>query len=247
MAKRLEKSSALLLRRFRHGDTSLIVHGFTREFGRIPFIAKGARSGGRKAPVPLVPVVRLEFIWATSTKSELQLLREWSLEDGFGAIHTDFVKLAWAQAAFEALGRTLSPGDPFPELFDDTIEYLHALAMADGKYENLFVRFRLNALRELGFEMDFTNIDEVRVKGRFDPSIGRLCPSQNPQAGGNVHLGTWKSMAALTKMPYEEVSRLKLRPDAVQEIEMVLNMAYRHAFDRWGPLNSLNLLKTDIF
>ncbi|HEX05219.1 MAG TPA: DNA repair protein RecO, partial [Bacteroidetes bacterium] len=99
--RKLTKSNALILRRIRHGDSSLIIHAFTRDHGRIPFIAKGARSGGKRSPVPLIPVVELEFIWSTSTRSELQLLREWSLVDGLGDLHKDFTKLAWAQAAIE--------------------------------------------------------------------------------------------------------------------------------------------------
>ena len=84
------RSEALILKRIRHGETSLIVHAFTREHGRISFIAKGARSGGKRAVVPLVPVVLLELIWKQSSKSEIQVLREVSLVNGFGIIPRPF-------------------------------------------------------------------------------------------------------------------------------------------------------------
>lgn len=238
---KLIKSDALLLRRFRQGDTSLVLHAFTRENGRVPFIAKGARSGGRKPPVPLVPVVLLELIWAPSTKSELQLLREWSLVDGFGSLHQDFEKLAWAQAALETLGRTLTGEEPHEALFDDTLAYFRALAEAGGRFENLFHRFRLKALQELGYELNLDIPQNAGGVGRFLPGRGAV-RFGGGDTGIPVHLGTLKILAALAKAKYDEVHRLRLTAEASTEIGMVLDAAFRDAFERWRPLSSLKLL-----
>lgn len=244
---KLLKSEALILRRFRQGDTSLVLHAFTRESGRIPFIAKGARAGGRKPPVPLVPVVLLELIWAPSTKSELQLLREWSLVDGFGNVHKDFDRLAWAQAALETLGRTLTGEEAHASLFDTTLDYMRALGATNVRYENLFHRFRLRALRELGYELNLELPKNATGVGRFRPLDGALHFDHN-QDGIPVNLGAWKSLAILNRGGWDEAVRLKLNPGISKEIGQILDVAYRYAFDRWRPLASLRLLEpTDSF
>jgi DNA repair protein RecO (recombination protein O) len=243
---KLVKSNALILKRIRHGDTSLILHAFTSEYGRVPFIAKGARSGGKRPPVPLIPVVELEFVWAPSTRSELQLLREWSLVDGLGNVHSDFTKLAWAQAAIEVLGRTLSGEEEHRDLFDLTLAYLEALGTIGDRYENLFILYRLLALRELGYELTLEGVDATAGKLLFVPGRGFIRGSdtdRSREAGLVVSPGSLKSLELFTRQGFEGAARLRLTRDARDEIERLLNAAYRHSFDRWGQLESLKLLQ----
>ncbi len=243
---KLIKSEALVLRRFRQGDTSLVVHGFTRERGRVAFIAKGARAGGKRAPVPLVPVTLLEFVWAPSTRSDLQLLRDVSLLETFGPIHDDLERLAWAQAALEVLGRTLTGEEAYPELFTDTVEYLRALARSGEKAVNLFLRFRLRALQHLGYGLQLEIEGEPGDAVYFSPRSGTLFASP-PRGGGSLRmgLGSWKSMSALAQGDYERARRLRLAGGKPGEISRVLDAAYREAFDRWPPLESLSLLDSE--
>jgi DNA repair protein RecO len=238
----LIKSEALILRRFRHGDTSLVLHAFTRMNGRVAFIAKGARSGGRKPPVPLVPAVLLEFIWKPSTRSDLQLLREWSLVDGFGAIHRDFEKLAWTQAGLEVLSRTLRGEQEHESLFELALGYISAVGQASGRYELLLLRFRLAVLRELGFEIDLTVPENMTSRGWYRPGEARLSPESSSRLGVPVSLGAWKTFSALARTGFEEVHRIKPAKEALAEMNAVLDAAYLHAFEKWGPLESLKLL-----
>jgi len=237
------KSEAFILRRFRHGDTSLVLHVFTREAGRVPFIAKGARSGGRKPPVPLVQAVLLEMIWRPSNRSELQLLREWSLLDGFGAIHRDFEKLAWAQAGLEVLARTLTGEQAHEELFDETMEYFRSVGETRDRYAILLLKLRLIALRELGYEIDLTVEEKGPSNGRFLPDQGRWCGGDNEGVGIPVQLGSWKLLAALARTPWDQLKTLRPGRQAFEQMELLLDAAYRHAFDRWLPLESLKLLE----
>lgn len=244
---KLVKNEALILRRFRHGDSSLIIHAFTRENGKVPFIAKGARAGGKKPPVPLVPIVLLEMIWAPSTKSELQLLREWSLLESFGPIHKDFEKMAWAQAALEILGRTLIPNEPHETLFDEILDFFEVLGHVDNRYENLLLRFKLKTLKETGYEIDFSETDKIKTNCHFIPSEGRFIESKSSNYGIVVQAGTLRSLSAISKTPYSEINRLRLSGNLSKEINTVLNAAFRNAFDRWRDLESLKLLDPGFF
>jgi len=239
---KLVKSESLILRRFRHGDSSLIIHVFTREFGRIPFIAKGARSGGKRPPVPLVPIVSLETIWAPSVKSELQLLREWSLIDSFGEIHKDFEKLAWAQAALEILGRVLTGEEEHKRLFDETLRYFSALGTTSNRYENLLHRFKLRTLSETGYQINLEIPDSMKGTGRFVPSEGKIVESSSDSRGIIVHQGTWRILSALAKTDYNEITRLSISKSMSDEIKKVLDAAFYSAYEKWKPLESLAML-----
>ncbi len=237
------QSTALVLRRIPHRETSLIVQVFTRDFGRIHFLAKGARSGGKRAPVPLIPVALLELLWAPSQRSELQLLRETSLINGFGNIHKDFARLMWAQAALECLSRALKPEDMHTDLFDATVEYLEVLNNLDSRWESLFFRFRLTMMKELGYEIDTSEPEGQGSALAFLPSKGKAIRVQNTIGPGvPVKLGTWKLLHAISESPLENLSRLRLPADAVKEIHILLDASARAAFDHWAPLKSLNLM-----
>ncbi len=223
---------------------------FTREQGRVHFLAKGARSGGKRAPTPLIPVALLEVIWKPSTKSELQLLREVSLLDGFGAIHQDLDRLAWAQAALETLARTLNGQEPHEALFTMTVGYLKALAAPDANMEKLFYRFQLRVLKELGYAMDLSLPEGRASHLMFLAGHGKVV-GVHPQdvstikRRGQVLIrpGHWMMLQALGGDQGDAFKRLKLTQDAKREIETVMQAAYQHAFDHWKPLESLKLIK----
>jgi len=240
----LIKSEALILRRFRHGETSLVVHVFTKEHGRVPFIAKGARAGGKRSSVPLVPLVLLEVLWKQSTRSEMQLIREVSLIDGFGTLHNDLDRMAWGQAAIETLGRTLTGAEPHKTLFDATVDYLTTLTEINDKHDNLFSQFRLMVLRELGYAINMDIPENPGTTLHFIPSQGKVTKQNNTgEFAVPVHMGSWKLLSILNEKSFDDAKRLKIPLQAAKEIEKVLDSIYRHAFDSWKPLQSLKLIK----
>ncbi len=246
----IEKSEGLVLRRFPHGDSSLIAHVFTRSHGRVHFMAKGARAGGKRTPTPLIPVALLELIWKPSTKSELQLLREVSLEDGYGLIHQDLERLAWAQAALETLARTLTGQEPHEGLFTVTLGYLKALTAPKPAFEKLFYRFQLRVLKELGYALDLSTPEGDSPQLLFIANKGKAIPIGRQEVTSLKHTGQapiraghWKTLQVLDGNDPDSYARLIVPPDAQREIERVLHTAFEQAFDRWKPLESLRLIR----
>lgn len=238
------KCEALVLRRFRQGETSLIVHAFTRDMGRVHFLSKGARSGGKRPPVPLVPIILLEFVWTPSIKNELQLLREVSLVDGFGSIHENFAFLAWAQAGIETLSRTMTGQQAHDDLFDQTLDYLNALNHFPRRPLNHFLRFRLDVLRELGFEINLESLPPSTMYF-YIPDEGVFSTRKPTNTSfREVTPGLVQTMLALSRDSREDLDRLILTGPPAKEIVQLIDSAYYNAFDNWRPLKSLDLLKT---
>lgn len=236
------KSEALILKRIRKGETSLIVHSFTRSQGRVPFIAKGARTGGKRSQIPLIPVVLLELVWSPSTRSDLQNLRDVSLIDGFGAIHQDFDKLAWCQAALELISRTLTGEGDHETLFMEILDYFHAVADGLTLPENAFIRFQLRLLEILGFGIDFSREPDGNQPQYFRHEVPDP-HSENSPASVSVHAGSWKLMNLLMDHSYLEGQRIRLSREAMREARQFIEATFRYAYGKWYPLKSLEMLR----
>jgi DNA repair protein RecO (recombination protein O) len=114
----LDSTAAILLRKTRFSDTSLIVTWFTQAHGKLKTIAKGAlRPKGRFAGV-LDLFYACEISISRSAKSELHTLREATLVDSREKMRREYSSVALAAYFVELLDLTTEPDHPAPELFD---------------------------------------------------------------------------------------------------------------------------------
>ena len=73
----------IVLHTLKYGDTSLIIHGYTKEEGRVSFILRGAfrqSSGKRSAPRPEVvslhPLSIVNYVTSKNMKGSMPYLRD---------------------------------------------------------------------------------------------------------------------------------------------------------------------------
>ena len=144
-----EKATAIVLRTVEFSETSSIVTLFTREFGKVRALGKGARrpKGPFESALDLLAVCRIVFLRKSS--EALDLLTEAKLERRFRAPGRDLSCLYAAYYVAELLSELTDDYDPHPQLFDLAEATLVALA-AGGEVPRLVLRFELIALRLLG-------------------------------------------------------------------------------------------------
>jgi DNA repair protein RecO (recombination protein O) len=173
-----EKASALVLRAIDFSETSAIVTLFTREFGKISGMAKGARrpKGPFEHALDLLGQCRIVFLRKSS--GALDLLTEAKLERRFRPRGRDLASLYAGYYVAELLIELTHDYDPHPLLFDTAVETLAALAgapaAAAGKPSDAassVLRFELAALRLLGHLPSFENCAEC---GAEVPREGRV-------------------------------------------------------------------------
>jgi DNA repair protein RecO (recombination protein O) len=145
----LETTPAILLRKTKLTETSLIVTWLTRDFGKLKTVAKGARQARSRFAGVLDLFYRCEIGLVRSTKSELHALREAGLEEPYEQLRFDYLRTALAGYFVELLDLVTEPEHPAPDLFD----LLHrALAHLNGKAasERALLHFEAELARLLG-------------------------------------------------------------------------------------------------
>ena len=117
-----EKASAIVLRVIEFSETSSIVKLFTREFGKVRGLAKGARrpKGPFESALDLLALCRIVFLRKSS--DSLDLLTEAKLERWFRPPRGGLSNLYAAYFVAELLNELTDDGDPHPELFDRAID-----------------------------------------------------------------------------------------------------------------------------
>jgi DNA repair protein RecO (recombination protein O) len=144
-----EKASALVLRVIDFSETSAVVTLFTREFGKLSGLAKGARrpKGPFEHALDLLAVCRIVFLRKSS--GALDLVTEAKLERRFRPRGRDLASLYAGYYVAELLLELTHDDDPHPELYDAAVETLAGLSEG-GTVASLVLRFELAALRVLG-------------------------------------------------------------------------------------------------
>ena len=173
-----EKASALVLRTIDFSETSLVVWLFTREFGKIGALAKGARrlKNPFESALDVLTLCRIVFLHKSS--EALDLVTEAKLLRRFRPTGRNLAGLYAGYYVAELLGDLTDENDPHPELFDLADETLAALAAGEVVHRRL-ARFELGALRFLGHS---PALDQCAECGTKIDLTGRI-------AFGGIHGG----------------------------------------------------------
>lgn len=144
-----EKASAIVLRVVEWSESSAIVTLFTREFGKLGAVAKGARrpKGPFESAIDLLAVCRIVFLHKSS--EALDLLTEAKLQRRFRPPGHELASLYAGYYVAELLLELTDDDDPHPELFDAAEQTLLELSQG-GSVAGLILRFELTTLRLLG-------------------------------------------------------------------------------------------------
>lgn len=146
----LEQSEAIVLRTTAWSETSLVVSLYTREFGKLSLLAKGARrpKSPFEAALDLMSICRVVFI--SKSSEALDILTEAKLERRFRAGSWDLLRLNCGYYAIELLDRLTEKGDEQPEIFDLARDTLTSLEDQRCEPRSVVLRMELGLLRMIG-------------------------------------------------------------------------------------------------
>ncbi|NDC62863.1 MAG: DNA repair protein RecO [Planctomycetia bacterium] len=172
-----ENALAIVIRTVPFGDTSAVLTLFTREFGKLRALAKGAwrPKGAFDAALDLLSVCQVLVLRKTS--GGLDLLTEARLENRF-RVGASLVAFHGGMHVAELLDVLTADADPQPELFDLAEKTLQELsfrgpssAPSDDRIRMLVVRTELEMLRITGHA---PSLDRCAECAGTLPATGRI-------------------------------------------------------------------------
>jgi DNA repair protein RecO (recombination protein O) len=145
----LEKSTAIIIRQADFSESSRVVTMYTRNFGKLATLAKGAKrlKGPFEAALDLLAICEVVFIRKSS--SGLDILTEAKLRQRFKPRAGELGALYAGYYIAELLDALNEDYDPHPVLFDEAAAALERLA-DDSPLDISVLRFELVILREIG-------------------------------------------------------------------------------------------------
>lgn len=114
----MESTAAILLRRIKYSDTSLILTWLTLEHGKLKTLAKGALRPKSSFAGKIDLFFECEIGFVRSSRSEVHTLREVVLQNPFDGLRKDYGRVQLAAYFVELLELAIEPEHATPELFD---------------------------------------------------------------------------------------------------------------------------------
>ena len=235
----IRKTRGIVLHTTRYGESSLVVHCYTEQFGRQTYMAKGVRKSRRNNRSNLFQsLFILDFeIYYKETRG-MHLVKEVSRAIPINSIPFDITKSTQALFMAEVLYRVVREEEPNPMLAQfliSTISYLDALEDPIPDFHIIFL-FQLS--RHLGFFPQY-NFDESNryfdlLSGRFETEL--------LDAEKQLDEELSKLWASYLVSEYRGVDDLKF--NSVQR-KMILDQLlryYRNHVEGLGEIRSLDVL-----
>ncbi len=164
-------------------ETSLIIDFFTKSYGRLNAIAKGAKRP--KSPLRSVLTPACKLAVSMTGKSELKNLSSVEIVDHFHL--SDGISLNSIIYINELISKATEKEDPHENIFLEYEILLRNLNASKGseQLEKHLRNFELNLLQEMGYGIDLTREAESNIRidsdkrYRFDPDKGFSSINEN--------------------------------------------------------------------
>jgi DNA repair protein RecO (recombination protein O) len=236
----LSKTKGILLHSFKYGDTSLIAHIYTEQFGRQAYIVKGAYS--KKASIKaniFYPLNLLEMEVYRKQNNNLQKLKEVWNNPIYTQIPFRPERNAIAVFIAEILYRTLLEEEANPILFGYLFNSLQILDLETKNIANFHIIFLIQLSKHLGF-FPFNNFSETNLI--FDLLNGRYEP-ETPMHGNYIHRDESVVFASMIAKGFNEIDTIILSRQLRHYLLEKLVEYYRLHISGMGNIKSLQILK----
>ena len=216
---RITGQPAFVLHSYPHKETSLIVDVFTREYGRIALVAKGAKRPHSQLRGVLQTFQPLQAGW--TGKSELRILTgaEWV----GGMLPLEKTALLCGFYLNELLVKLLARDDPHPVLFDHYVATLNQLAHNEPP-PIVLRKFERALLKETGVAADLTRCTGTRQAVEAG-QVYVVDPERGPRPARAAD--AWPKITGKTLLDMEREDYLDVATQAQSKLLMRFLLAHQ--------------------
>ncbi|MBL7081113.1 MAG: DNA repair protein RecO [Candidatus Omnitrophica bacterium] len=227
----LYKSEAVILNTKNFRQTSVIIDFYTRDFGRINGILKGARELPPKFGSNLDLLTFNEIIFYKSRTSSLHLVSQCDLRKDYPVLKKDIKKLKKAYRVVELLNLLTCAEDKNEAVFQLLVSSLDVMENEKLRdLEKYLLIFKIKLLDLVGFRPHLDSCiccnDKIRGNAKFSLKLGGLicerCRLRDYQAR-NIFRGSIASILYIERNNFESALRLGMNWEIKKELERIVN------------------------
>lgn len=217
----LQKTSGIVFRFTKFGDTSIIVNVFTELFGLQSYIVNGVRTSSAKGKIALYqPLTLLDMVVYYKENAQVKRIKEVKCLHQYHSLYNDVKKSAIAMFINELLNKAVKDESHAQELYSFISSSLIALDDAEHGYENFHLIFLIKLSRLLGFG----------AHESMEVLSGRLADARVESTLQELMLADYTSNLSISINQRREILDLLLR-------------FYREHLDSLGEFKSIAVLK----
>jgi len=187
------KTTAVVLKTWKFGETSKIVSLLTKDFGKVRVMAKGARSPKSGFKGCLEPLTYIGIVFYDKKTRDLQLLSKTDLIDAHIRFIGDMPRTTLGFAAAELVDKAIAGNEPMASIFDLFVDVLSALNRSSGFLEGIFWFFESRLITLMGYKPTWDACISCgkslgKHGGYFQPDSGGLLCTDCGAGGGGLKI-----------------------------------------------------------
>ncbi len=220
-------TSAVVLKSFPYGETSIIARCYTRDHGKVSVIIKGARR--KKSPMAAYfqPMNYLDIVYYYRETRSLQSVSKATFVEIWSDLNQELRRITYGLAVIELTEKTNTENDPHPELFDELVSVLKAFNSSNLRLNLIFWYFQIKLLTILGFKPDFQHLEQGNIK------------FPNPFTGPNSQ----NILEDLSSNKIDSITNIIATNKDRKAISEYLTAFINYHFEGLGNLKSFSVLK----
>lgn len=149
------KTEAVVLKSIDFKETSKIVTFYTRQFGKISGIVKGARQPKNRYGSSLEPMSYVSLVFYKKDGRDIQTVSHCDLMKPFTYLYEDLEKISVGMSMIELVNLITHEHERNIPFFKALVDSLNALNNATQNPFNLLYYFELHIAKEFGYQLSF--------------------------------------------------------------------------------------------
>jgi DNA repair protein RecO (recombination protein O) len=225
----IEKSQAIVLKRQKLRETSVLVTFYTKDFGKVSGVMKGVRGRQNKSVNFLEPFACTDIVFYKKSKGGLYTISQCDLVDYFFEVRLEYERLIHALYFVDLLNAVTQIEDHNEELFELTFESLKALKNLK-KPAPIRSIYEIKTLILSGFRPRVDSCiacgSSIEEKAKFSTRLGGLiCPKcfNKDSASYDIFKGAIASMLHIEKSDFTNVWRFDMTKKVRSQLSRILD------------------------
>ena len=236
------RTDAVVLRSFEYGETSQIVTLYTRQFGKLAVLARGARTPKSRFGSSIQPMSYAQVVLYYKPTRDLQTLTESSHIVPFHGIGRDLEKISVGLRLVELVHVLMHDEEQNPLAFNLLVRVLQRLDEADARAANLLPYFQLKMAGRLGFTPAVDREEVARVGpdgGMLALENGAVLPLDAlTERGMRATRPALRAFAVFARADLEDVMRMDLAPELRGEVADLVEAYLRFHIEGLYPFRT---------